>query len=61
MTDPLIDEVKNTSRSRQIVDKFREAIGSGSLKIGDKLPPERHLCDQFGISRTALREAVKDR
>ena len=59
MADPLFDEVKNVSRSRQIVDKFREAIKSGSLKIGDKLPPERQLCDQLGVSRTALREAVK--
>lgn len=59
MTDSLFDEVKNISRSRQIVDKFRTAIGTGALKIGDKLPPERELCEQLGVSRTALREAVK--
>jgi GntR family transcriptional repressor for pyruvate dehydrogenase complex len=59
MIESLFDEVKNTSRSRQIVDQFRKAIGSGALKIGDKLPPERELCDQLGVSRTALREAVK--
>ena len=59
MTKPLFDEVKTTSRSRQIVDKFRNAIRSGALRIGDKLPPERQLCDQLGVSRTALREAVK--
>ncbi len=57
--DALFDEVKNLSRSRQIVDKFRKAIADGSLCIGDKLPPERELCVQLGVSRTSLREAVR--
>jgi len=57
--EPLFDEVKNYSRSRQIVDKFRKAIAEGSLKVGDKLPPERELCVQLGVSRTALREAIR--
>ena len=55
----LFDEVKHQSRSRQIVDKFRAAIAAGSLRIGDKLPPERELCVQLGVSRTSLREAVR--
>jgi GntR family transcriptional repressor for pyruvate dehydrogenase complex len=55
----IFDEVKNLSRSRQIVDKFRKAIAEGTLKIGDKLPPERELCIQLGVSRTSLREAVR--
>jgi GntR family transcriptional repressor for pyruvate dehydrogenase complex len=55
----LFDEVKNLSRSRQIVDKFRKAIADGTLKIGDKLPPERQLCLELGVSRTSLREAIR--
>ena len=31
----------------------------GDLKPGDKLLPERELAEQFGVSRTAVREAVK--
>jgi GntR family transcriptional repressor for pyruvate dehydrogenase complex len=55
----LFDEVESTSRSRQIVEKFRKAIGDGALRIGDKLPPERELCVQLGVSRTSLREAIR--
>jgi len=29
------------------------------MKPGDQLPPERELAQQFGVSRTAVREAVK--
>jgi len=32
---------------------------TGELRPGDKLPPERELAEQFGVSRTAVREAVK--
>ncbi|WP_158084189.1 FadR/GntR family transcriptional regulator [Marispirochaeta aestuarii] len=56
---PLFQEIKTNTRARQIVEKFRQAIGEGSLKIGDKLPPERELCTQLGVSRTSLREAVR--
>lgn len=31
----------------------------GELQSGDKLPSERELAEQFGVSRTAVREAVK--
>ena len=55
----LFDEVKNLTRSRQIVEKFRKALAEGTLRVGDKLPPERELCLQLGVSRTSLREAVR--
>jgi GntR family transcriptional repressor for pyruvate dehydrogenase complex len=31
----------------------------GKVRPGDKLPSERELAEQFGVSRTAVREAVK--
>jgi GntR family transcriptional repressor for pyruvate dehydrogenase complex len=55
----LFDEIQPQSRSRQIVVKFRKAIEDGTLKQGDKLPPERDLCTQLGVSRTSLREAMR--
>lgn len=43
----------------QIVQQVEESIHKGTLKPGDQLPPERELAQQFGVSRTAVREAVK--
>ena len=35
------------------------AISRGELRPGDRLPTERELGDQFGVSRTVIREAVR--
>jgi GntR family transcriptional repressor for pyruvate dehydrogenase complex len=43
----------------QIVQQIEQRILNGDLKIGDRLPPERELAEQFGVSRTAVREAIK--
>lgn len=38
--------------------QLREAIVSGELKPGDKLPSEAGLTKRFGVSRTVIREAI---
>ena len=43
----------------QIVQQIEDSILQGALKPGDQLPAERELAQQFGVSRTAVREAVK--
>lgn len=43
----------------RIVDQIEDSIFSGALKPGEQLPPERELAIQFGVSRTAVREAVR--
>ncbi|GIL09002.1 MAG: GntR family transcriptional regulator [Chloroflexota bacterium] len=43
----------------QIVTKIEQQILSGELTPGDKLPSERELTKEFGVSRVAVREAVK--
>jgi GntR family transcriptional regulator, transcriptional repressor for pyruvate dehydrogenase complex len=43
----------------QIVRHIREAISTGELRAGDKLPPEPELAHQFGVSRPTVREALK--
>lgn len=44
---------------QQIVEQIELRFISGELKVGDKLPSERELAEQFAVSRIAVREAVK--
>lgn len=41
------------------VDLLGEAIVTGRYPVGSSLPPEPVLCDELGVSRTVIREAVK--
>ena len=43
---------------RRIADSLAEAIEAGEYKLGDRLPTERELAEQFGVSRPTLREAM---
>lgn len=43
----------------QIVQQIEDSILKGDLKGGAQLPAERDLAHQFGVSRTAVREATK--
>src|SRR5450830_647519 len=42
-----------------VVEALVNVIVSGELAPGDTLPPELPLSQQFGVSRTVLRESVK--
>jgi GntR family transcriptional repressor for pyruvate dehydrogenase complex len=42
-----------------IVGQIREAIASGEIAPGERLPSERDLGVAFGVSRTTLREALR--
>ena len=41
-----------------LVSRLTEAIRSGSLRPGERLPTEQEMTRQFGVSRTVVREAV---
>ena len=43
----------------QIVGQIEKRIVAGDLKVGDQLPSEKELAEQFAVSRTAVREAIK--
>lgn len=43
---------------RQIADQIRGLIGSGEFPAGARLPPERDLAKQLGVSRPSVREAL---
>ena len=43
----------------QTLEQLGVAIVAGRYAVGATLPPEPLLCDEFGVSRTVVREAVK--
>lgn len=43
---------------QQIADQIRELIDRGGFETGTRLPPERDLAQQLGVSRPSLREAL---
>ncbi len=42
-----------------IIEKIRDMIRSGDLKPGERLPPERKMAEDFGVSRNSLRQAIQ--
>jgi GntR family transcriptional regulator, transcriptional repressor for pyruvate dehydrogenase complex len=45
------------SLTSQIVESMTDRIQSGRYKRGDQLPTEKELIEEFGVSRTVVREA----
>ena len=43
---------------RQIADQLRVLIAAGEFALGSRLPPERDLAVQLGVSRPSVREAL---
>lgn len=43
----------------EIADQIRKELSDRRLRAGDRLPPERALAEQFGVSRNTLREALR--
>lgn len=42
----------------EVVEWVKEEIASGRLKVGDKMPTERQLAEQFHLSRMTVRHAT---
>ena len=45
--------------STQVLDKMVEMVVVGAIPVGGAFPSERALCDDFGVSRTVIRECMK--
>ena len=59
LTEPLELSLQRDRLYTQIADQIQDLIVARSLHPGDKLPSERELAEQLGISRTVVREAIR--
>ena len=42
-----------------VIEQIRAQINAGHLREGDRLPTERDLAEQLGVSRNTVREAIR--
>lgn len=53
------EKVRSRRLFEEVCEQVQSQIASGKIKIGDRLPAERELAAQFGISRSGVREALR--
>jgi len=56
---PKIEAVDLVAAHQVVTERLRHAIHIGTYLPGDKLPPERTLAQQLGVSRMTVREAIR--
>lgn len=59
MTPASFDPVTKRTVSAEIRQRLADAIQSGQFAPGMPLPAERVLCEEFGVARTSVREAIQ--
>ncbi|GGO64180.1 FadR/GntR family transcriptional regulator [Nonomuraea cavernae] len=59
MGGPRFEPVRTVRAYERIVEQVEEAIESGTLCPGQRLPSERDLMGQFSVSRSTVREALR--
>ena len=66
MTSDVVDEtrqaftrIEHTTVADQVRDQLMDSIRDGRFGPGSRIPAERQLCDEFGVARTSVREAIQ--
>lgn len=59
MTAARFDPITRRTLAEEVRQALLERIQSGGLQPGGQLPSERLLCEQFGVARTSVREAIQ--
>ncbi|MER5639110.1 FadR/GntR family transcriptional regulator [Kitasatospora sp. NPDC002227] len=59
MTDSAWEPVPRTRTYELVLARIEEQFLTGRLRVGDRLPPERELVELLGVSRAAIREALR--
>lgn len=57
--EKLFHKAKQNRIFQDVVEQVQAAILDGQLSAGDRLAPERELCEMFKTSRGTLREALR--
>ncbi|UKY48587.1 FadR/GntR family transcriptional regulator [Streptomyces inhibens] len=52
-------DVPKVTVAQRAIDRIKSMIGEGTLEPGQRLPTERELAAQLGISRSSMREAIR--
>ncbi|HUP31464.1 MAG TPA: FCD domain-containing protein [Gaiellaceae bacterium] len=59
MTDHVFARIADRRIFKEVIGQLRTGLIERRLAAGDRLPSERDLAEQFGISRTSVREALR--
>lgn len=51
--------IRSVRAFEEIAAQIRTELAEGRLRVGNRLPSERALAEQFGVSRNTLREALR--
>ena len=60
-TAPVFRPIRSQRAFEEIATQIRSQLSEGKLRVGNRLPSERALAEQFGVSRNTLREALGNR
>ncbi|MBJ8101981.1 GntR family transcriptional regulator [Bacillus cereus group sp. N11] len=44
----------------QLIERLKNSIEKGHWKLGDKIPSENQLMEQFGVSRNTVKKAIEE-
>jgi DNA-binding FadR family transcriptional regulator len=53
-----ISSIRKEPMYAKVVNQFRQALETGELAPGEKLPTEASLASRFQVSRVVIREAL---
>ena len=59
MSEDRIDRLSTVPYYQQLTDALEQRITSGEIAIGDRLPSEHDLGQQYGLARATVREALR--
>jgi len=55
----VIQKANRKSLVEQVAEQIEQLIEQGEWTVGDKIPPEMELMEEFDVSRNTLREAIR--